>query len=395
MINLREYILDDCELVNQLDFDSTQALDTKISFNIMVKDEERCIARCLDSIIELADEIIIADTGSQDDTLKIISHYNSKKIKLFHFSWGNDFSAVRNFMLEQSSYSTIFQLDADEYIDDSVDYKCTKKVIALLLNSLKDQVVIAPLMRDATGCVYPKLERIFHFENNNFFYRGNVHEELNNRNITFKAIQIKLPIIHDGYLEDIIIQKNKSSRNIDLLKLMLEKNELYPRWQYFMAKDMYYANYPIEDILSYANRALEVLSFENKHLYYREILQLIIAQTLLDHERYSEFEQALEKVNKKYVEYYYFQLLYLHKSGFDKINESLTEIIASFNKLEQSESFFNSNLDHIYFSIFWLYLQLFYFDEAKNVYKNLNCGKDQIKCKLEEIIKQIEMIIDA
>jgi glycosyltransferase involved in cell wall biosynthesis len=157
MLDLSKYILEDYELVNQASFDYEQVTDTKISFNIMVRDEERCIARCLDSIINLADEIIIADTGSKDKTLDIISGYESDKIKLFNLEWSNDFSKIRNFMLEKSSFCTIFQIDADEYIDQSVEYDEVKKVIAVLLNTFKYEIVIAPIMRDATECVYPKL----------------------------------------------------------------------------------------------------------------------------------------------------------------------------------------------------------------------------------------------
>jgi hypothetical protein len=215
---------------------------------------------------------------------------------------------------------------------------------------------------------------------------------LSNKNKDYNAIQIDLPIIHDGYLDDVFTKKNKADRNIGILKLMLEEDESDPRWLFFMARDMFYENYPIEDILSYANRALEILSFESKHLYHREMLQIIVAQTLLNHERYLEFEQALQKVNKKYVEYYYLQLLYLHKSGFDKLSGSLAEIIAGLNEMKPSESVFNSNHDHINFSLFWIYLQLFQFEEAKNVLGNMKYGKVEIKSKVTELITQLENI---
>jgi len=109
-----KYIIDDYRCLGKL---NPACVDIRISFNIMVKDEARCIRRCLDSIILFADEIVIADTGSKDSTLEIISNYKSEKIKLFHFKWNDDFSEVRNFMLAKSTYSAIFQIDADEYIE--------------------------------------------------------------------------------------------------------------------------------------------------------------------------------------------------------------------------------------------------------------------------------------
>lgn len=55
--------------------------DVTITVAIIVKDEERCISRCIESILQLFDEIIIVDTGSTDNTLNIIRGYSSKKIK--------------------------------------------------------------------------------------------------------------------------------------------------------------------------------------------------------------------------------------------------------------------------------------------------------------------------
>ena len=56
---------------------------------MIVKNEEKNIKRCLDSIESIADEIIIVDTGSNDETLNICSNYNANVI---NHKWNNDFS---------------------------------------------------------------------------------------------------------------------------------------------------------------------------------------------------------------------------------------------------------------------------------------------------------------
>ncbi|EAC4269032.1 glycosyltransferase, partial [Listeria innocua] len=86
-----------------------------ISICIMVKNEERCIKRCIDSIEKIAKEIIIIDTGSTDNTISIIEEYANDKIKVFSKEWRNDFSEIRNYAIEKASSEWLVFIDADEY----------------------------------------------------------------------------------------------------------------------------------------------------------------------------------------------------------------------------------------------------------------------------------------
>ena len=65
-----------------------------ISLCMIVKNEEKVLARCLDSIADLMDEIIIVDTGSSDNTKEIAKKYTDK---IYDFAWIDDFSAARNY----------------------------------------------------------------------------------------------------------------------------------------------------------------------------------------------------------------------------------------------------------------------------------------------------------
>ena len=86
-----------------------------ISLCMIVKNEERVLARCLDSIKELMDEIIIVDTGSLDRTKEIAKKYTDK---VYDFSWQDDFSAARNFSFSKASMEYIYVADADEVMDE-------------------------------------------------------------------------------------------------------------------------------------------------------------------------------------------------------------------------------------------------------------------------------------
>lgn len=85
-----------------------------ISLCMIVKNEEKVLARCLDSIADLMDEIIIVDTGSTDATKEIAAQYTDQ---IYDFTWVNDFSAARNFSFSKATKDYIYVADADEVID--------------------------------------------------------------------------------------------------------------------------------------------------------------------------------------------------------------------------------------------------------------------------------------
>jgi glycosyltransferase involved in cell wall biosynthesis len=80
---------------------------------MIVKDEEAVLARCLDSVKEAVDEIIIVDTGSTDNTKEIAKKYTSK---VYDFKWIDDFSAARNEAYSKASMDYQMWLDADDVI---------------------------------------------------------------------------------------------------------------------------------------------------------------------------------------------------------------------------------------------------------------------------------------
>ncbi|MDF2952174.1 MAG: hypothetical protein K0S18_1757, partial [Anaerocolumna sp.] len=82
---------------------------------IIVKNEETVLARCLDSLQYIVEEIIIVDTGSEDGTKEIARGYTDK---IYDFNWTNDFAAARNFSISKATNEFILVLDADEYIEN-------------------------------------------------------------------------------------------------------------------------------------------------------------------------------------------------------------------------------------------------------------------------------------
>lgn len=87
----------------------------EISLCMIVKNEEKVLARCLNSIADLMDEIIIVDTGSTDQTKKIAMKYTNH---VYDFEWIHDFSAARNFAFSKATKEYIYSADADEVLDE-------------------------------------------------------------------------------------------------------------------------------------------------------------------------------------------------------------------------------------------------------------------------------------
>lgn len=85
-----------------------------ISLCMIVRNEEKILERCLDSVADLCDEIIIVDTGSTDRTKEIARKYTEL---VYDFEWIDDFSAARNYAFSRATQEYIYSADADEVLD--------------------------------------------------------------------------------------------------------------------------------------------------------------------------------------------------------------------------------------------------------------------------------------
>ena len=96
-----------------------------VSLCMIVKNEQRHLARCLRSAKPLVDEIIVVDTGSSDSTPDIAQIFGAKT---YDFPWKNDFSKARNFSLSKATGEWILVLDADETISVN-DYEEFRRIL--------------------------------------------------------------------------------------------------------------------------------------------------------------------------------------------------------------------------------------------------------------------------
>ncbi len=92
----------------------------RLSVCMIVRDEEKVLPRCLRSVQGIADELIVVDTGSQDNTISIAKDFGAK---VSHFRWCDDFAAARNECLKYATGDWILHIDADEELrPDSIPH---------------------------------------------------------------------------------------------------------------------------------------------------------------------------------------------------------------------------------------------------------------------------------
>jgi len=82
-----------------------------VSVCLILRNEERTLPGCLDSVAPFVTELIAVDTGSNDRTREVAAAYATR---LADFTWCDDFAAARNFATSLASQPHIFVLDADE-----------------------------------------------------------------------------------------------------------------------------------------------------------------------------------------------------------------------------------------------------------------------------------------
>lgn len=210
-----------------------------LSAAMIVKNESRCIIRCLSSIVDAVDEIVIVDTGSTDNTVDLINEFreNRKNIRLYYFDWINDFSAARNFSLSKTRGDWKLVIDADEFLhpDDILRLRECCRVAAEksgLRNILADIQLLNIENYEVKEVITTGVLRIFR---GGFKYAGKVHEVLSNDYLV-KGIRVNMPIrlLHDGYDPGAVNNVKKALRNLAILEDCLKQEpENYMYHVYF------------------------------------------------------------------------------------------------------------------------------------------------------------------
>lgn len=196
-----------------------------ISLCMIVRDEELTIGRCLESVHQFVDEIIIVDTGSIDRTKEIVADYTSN---IYEFQWIDDFAAARNFSFSKATQEYIFWMDADDILTEEAQEEF--KILKQKLEGKIDAVSMPyHLVMDSNGTpLYVSRRHRLVKRERQFQWFSKVHEYLAVSGEIFKS---DVAITHRK-------EKKSTDRNFKIFQnSMRDGEELTPRDIFYYANE--------------------------------------------------------------------------------------------------------------------------------------------------------------
>ncbi len=356
--------------------------NASISACLIIKNEEKTIENCLNSIKDLVDEIIIVDTGSTDNSKEIAKKFTTK---IFDFKWIDDFSRARNFSLSKATKNWILVLDADETISKK-DHEKIKNLInkdnshAFYFN-LRDYTENNKISgwtssigdkyeesKFSSGFYTRKILRFFK-NKKEFYYEGRIHETPDNSINKTQGTVLNTNIIlhHFGNLDK---EKYLSKKQVylNMLKQRLEKREFTEKPEdnicFEIARELYNLKqikqailfleqaikikekpiylqslgelYILEKRLDNAEQILKkgvILDSKNPKIH--NSLGIIYAKKQEDNKAIRKFEKAIQLDSKFANPYFNLGLIYKKKNKIEKMNHffnKASELNPSYNK---------------------------------------------------------------
>lgn len=192
--------------------------DPIIAATLIVRDEARCIRRCLDSVAPWVDRMVVLDTGSADDTVAIARNAGAEVSRL---AWPNDFSQARNHVLALADADWNLVIDADEWIMAGG---------ALLREWCQGSARLGQLCvhSDAEGSTAPVRSWITRLLPRGVRYEGRVHEQVVSH---LPRLPIEVHLGHDGYRDQQLDRKRDRNHPLLLRELADRPNDPYIVYQ--------------------------------------------------------------------------------------------------------------------------------------------------------------------
>ncbi|MBZ4654723.1 MAG: hypothetical protein JG781_2080 [Peptococcaceae bacterium] len=315
-------------------------METRISLCIIAKNEAENLRRCLTSVAGAVDEIIVVDTGSTDNTCEIAREFGAK---VYTFLWNGSFADARNVSLDQATGDWILYLDCDEELAAG----CAEILRRLTsIDDVEGYLVKIINYLGNEGWVETCPDLVFRLFRNRpeYRFRGAIHEQIadvileKNSKASYRLAE-DLVILHYGYLDKQIKEKDKKNRNLNLIE-----KELQERPQDFLLR--YHYGVELFRAERYTEAAFQLTQAANNldpnTVYFPKLIRYIV----LAHQSALEPEKALQaallglKLFPNYADlYYYAGLLYLDLKKYKLAQEYLLKAASMPEQPAQYASF--------------------------------------------------------
>ena len=259
----------------------------EISLVLIVKNEEKDLARCLNSFKDIVKEIIVVDTGSTDRTVEIAKSFGAR---VEYFEWCNDFAAARNESLKYATCDWILRTDADEYIEDS-----EKAKLLHCVNSNFADVYMCPTI--SVTQYGDQIDRNVRLIKNHLGvkYRFPIHETIifSIKDLGLKQCMANINFMHTGYVfNDAGADTKKTLRNLEVCEKYLA---LYPQDYYVrLIRNLFLINSSIHDTaIKDFEEVIKNLPDDTLSIKYLGLAYFLLAQDYLKNKKDVELSKIL------------------------------------------------------------------------------------------------------
>ncbi len=312
-----------------------------ISLCMIVKNEEENLPRCLDSVRNFVDEIIIVDTGSTDKTIEIAKGYGAK---VFNHLWEGSFSKARNYSLKYATSDWILIMDADEELNKD-DAPKLKEIAKSSDDFPVVSFIIKNIYKDSTQEGHAQMVRLYK-NFNGVHYKGIVHNTIQYNG---KCLNSSITIIHHGYNLSEEKMEEKFLRTSTLLKKQIEADPHNPV-PYMYIGIAYMDRHHYDDAITNSKRAISLAEengFNSKDFL---VSYYIVSAAYFEKEKFKDSEfyalKSVELDNHFLDGYCLLAFTYYNLQEYDKFMKASESYLAMWGKTTNLDSYNNRSSLH-------------------------------------------------